>query len=163
MSKTDNLAKLVKDAREKNNLTQRQLADMCDISHTEIYNIEKGERVKPALLTLKGFEKYLGLEFKKTAKLAGYSDQTINFGEQNIIVSYEMYDKLVEKYKQEQDRMLYIIDQKRHFAMDVKEYFNNIHKYLLKQDDVDKDILKDAEVIERLLNETVKEYKTNQK
>ena len=74
---------------------------LCDISHTEINNIERGIRVKPAILTLKGFEKYLDLPFEHTAKLVGYSDVTIEYGEENIIVSYEKYDKMREQYKTE--------------------------------------------------------------
>ena len=51
------------------------------------------------ILTLKGFEKYLDLPFEQTAKLVGYSDVTIEYGEENIIVSYEKYDKMREQYK----------------------------------------------------------------
>lgn len=89
---------------------------MCDISHIEIYKIETGEREKPALLTLKGFE----------------------------------------KYKEEQNRMLYFIDQKRYYAIDIKDYFDNIHKYLLNQDNIDKEILRDTSLIEKMLNEIIK-------
>ena len=34
-----------------------------------------------------------------------------------------MYDKKIEEYRQEQKYMEYIIDLKRHVAMDAKEYF----------------------------------------
>ena len=80
----NDIAVLVKEARLKKGLSARKLAELCDISHTEINNIERGIRVKPAILTLKGFEKYLDLPFEKIAKLAGYSDVTIDFTEENI-------------------------------------------------------------------------------
>ena len=62
------IAELVKNARKEKKLSARQLAKLCDVSHTEINNIEKGVREKPALLTLKAFEKYLDLDFKEREK-----------------------------------------------------------------------------------------------
>ena len=156
--KEKDIGQLVKDARKQKGLSARKLAELCDISHTEINNIEKGIRVKPAILTLKGFEKYLDLPFEKTAKMVGYTDETIKYGEKNIIVTYEKYDKLVEEYKLEQKNMLYKLDQKRHLAMDAKEYFSVIHNYLKEQETIDEDILKKAEAIEKFLTEIEKKY-----
>ena len=113
MSKNTDLSTMIKEARKKKGISARELAKLCDVSHTEINNIENGVRMKPALLTLKGFEKYLDLDFKTIAKLVGYSDETIKYGEENIIVSYEMFDKVIDDYREERKRMLYIIEQKR--------------------------------------------------
>ena len=73
MSNIKDISKLVKEARINKGYSARELAKLCDISHTEINNIEKGERVRPAVLTLKAFEKYLDLDFKELATLVGYS------------------------------------------------------------------------------------------
>ena len=163
MSKNTDLSTMIKEARKKKGISARELAKLCDVSHTEINNIENGVRMKPALLTLKGFEKYLDLDFKTIAKLVGYADETIKYGEENIIVSYEMFDKVIDDYREERKRMLYIIEQKRHLAIDTKEYFDVIHNYLNKQDNVDKEILKKADSVDKLLNDITKKYDNNTK
>ena len=56
MENYNNIGKLIKNAREEKGYSARELAKLCDISHTEISNIESGKRVKPAILTLKAFE-----------------------------------------------------------------------------------------------------------
>ena len=86
MENYDNIGNLIKNARIEKGYSARELAKLCDISHTEISNIEKGLRVRPAVLTLKAFEKYLGLDFKLLAKAVGYSDETIEYGDNDIIV-----------------------------------------------------------------------------
>ena len=144
MSKNTDLSTMIKEARKKKGISARELAKLCDVSHTEINNIENGVRMKPALLTLKGFEKYLDLDFK-------------------TIASYEMFDKVIDDYREERKRMLYIIEQKRHLAIDTKEYFDVIHNYLNKQDNVDKEILKKADSVDKLLNDITKKYDNNTK
>lgn len=74
-------------------------------------------------MTLKAFEKYLSLDFKELAKEVGYSDETIEYGDNDIIVSFDKYDKKV------------------------KEYFEPIYGYLKSQDNIDEDLLKKADSI----------------
>ena len=81
------LGDIVKKARKEKKLSARKLAELCEVSHTEINNIEKGIRVRPALLTLKNFEKYLGLDYIKLCKLVGYSEDIIKYGDENIVIS----------------------------------------------------------------------------
>ena len=160
MNRKEDLGSLIKQARKKKGLSARKLADLCDVSHTEINNIEKGLRIKPSLLTLKGFEKYLDLPFKKTAKMVGYADETIKYGMENIIVSYEMYDKFVQEKREEEKMMMFFIDQKRHIAADTKEYFNDIHNYLKKQPNIDEKLLRKADAIVKLLTNIEKKYES---
>ena len=61
--------------------------------------IEKGLRVKQAILTLKVFEKYLDLNFKQSATAVGYTKETIDYGDNNIIVSYDRYDRKIKEYE----------------------------------------------------------------
>lgn len=145
------LGNLVKEARKNKGLSARRLAELCNVSHTEINNIEKGTRVKPAVLTLKGFEKYLDLPFKQTAKIVGYSDETINYTEENIIVSYEMYDKVLTLNKMEADNMLHTIESQKALADGIKLYFNDIYDYLKKQPNIDKELIDKADSIIDLL------------
>ena len=91
---------------EKKKLFARKLAQLCEVSHTEINNIEKGIRMRHAVLTINGFEKYLGLDYEQLCKLVGYSKDSIKYGDENIIVSYEKYDKILQDYRREIDNVL---------------------------------------------------------
>ena len=156
--KEETLADLIKSARKEKGLSARKLASLLKISHTELNNIESGYRVKPSIITLKGFEQYLGIPFKFSAELAGYSSETIEYGEEEIIVSYEMYDKKIKEVEEELKHAEFIIDKKRHIAMDSLEYFEDIHKYLLNQKNVDKKLLDKANSIETFLKDITKKY-----
>ncbi len=145
MSEIKDISKLVKESRENKGLSARQLAKLCDVSHTEINNIEKGIRVRPALLTLKGFEKYLDLDFKAIAKMVGYSDEAIKYADEEIVVSYEMFSKRLEEFEQEKKELLFEIDKKIHLGIDIKVYFDDIKedlqesiKYSQKMENIDR-------------------------
>lgn len=154
------LGELIKSARKEKGLSARKLANLLDISHTEINNMESGIRMKPSIIVLKGLEQYLDIPFKKSAKLAGYSKETIEYGEEEIIVSYEMYDKKIRDMKEEVKYAEFVIDQKRHLAMDIEDYFKDIHDYLKKQNNIDKELLKKADSIDKFLSEIEKKYES---
>ena len=154
------LGELIKSARKEKGLSARKLANLLDISHTEINNIESGIRMKPSIIVLKGLEQYLDIPFKESAKLAGYSKETIEYGEEEIIVSYEMYDKKIRDMKEEVKYAEFVIDQKRHLAMDIEDYFKDIHDYLKKQNNIDKELLKKADSIDKFLSEIEKKYES---
>ena len=159
--KTDkNLAELIKSARKEKGLSARKLASLLNISHTEINNIESGIRIKPSIIVLKGIEQYLDIPFSESAKLAGYSKETIKYGEEEIIVSYEMYDKKINELKEELKYAEFIIDQKRHIAMDIEEYFKSIREYLDSQKDIDKDLLDKSDAIEKFISEIERKYES---
>lgn len=159
--KTDkNLAELIKSARKEKGLSARKLASLLNISHTEINNIESGIRIKPSIIVLKGIEQYLDIPFSESAKLAGYSKETIKYGEEEIIVSYEMYDKKINELKEELKYAEFIIDQKRHIAMDIEEYFKSIREYLDSQKDINKSLLDNADSIERFISEIERKYES---
>lgn len=134
-------------------------SDLLFLFRWWINNIESGYRVKPSIIVLKGIEQYLNIPFSKTAKLAGYSKETIKYGEEEIIVSYEMYDKKIKEFKEQIRYAENIIEIKRHIAMDTEEYFKDIHNYLKNQKDIDKKILDKADSIERFLSEIQNVYK----
>ena len=156
----ETLAELVRNARKEKGLSARKLANLLNLSHTEINNIESGYRVKPSIIVLKGLEQYLGIPFSKSAKLVGYSKETIKYGEDEIIVSYEMYDKKIKEFKQEIRNAENTIELKRHIAMDTEEYFKDIHDYLKNQKDIDKKLLDKADSIERFLSEIQRKYES---
>ena len=115
---------------------------MCDVSHTEINNIEKGVREKPALLTLKAFEKYLDLDFKELAEKVGYSEEAIEYGDDEIIVSYEKFNKKLDEFNQERRELQFKIDRKRHLGLDIRDDFEVISEYLKSIPDLDSEIIK---------------------
>lgn len=154
------LGELIKSARKEKGLSARKLANLLNISHTEINNMESGIRMKPSIIILKGLEQYLDIPFKESAKLAGYSKETIEYGEEEIIVSYEMYDKKIKDMKEEVKYAEFVIDQKRHLAMDIEDYFKDIHDYLKKQNNIDKELLKKADSIDKFLSEIEKKYES---
>lgn len=69
------LGELIKNQKRK--ISTRKLAELYEVSHKEINNIEKSVRMRPSILTLKGFEKYLGLDYLELCRLVGYSEYTI--------------------------------------------------------------------------------------
>ena len=146
------LSEMIKRARQGKGLSIRKLAKLCDVSHTEINNIESGTRDKPALLILKGLEKYLDLDFVTMARMAGYSEDTIKYGDDNITVSYEKYDKLIQDYRREIEHAAFTVEQKRRNARDAKDYLDDISKYLETLDNVPEDIKKKLKNIYTLLD-----------
>ena len=151
MENYDNIGNLIKNARIEKGYSARELAKLCDISHTEISNIEKGLRVRPAVLTLKAFEKYLGLDFKLLAKAVGYSDETIEYGDNDIIVSFERYDKKLKEFESEIKFLNSKLIIKSHIGVDIKEY-------LKSQKDIDEKLIKKANGIYKLADDLAKEY-----
>lgn len=141
------LGELVKKARKEKNFSARKLAQLCEVSHTEINNIEKGIRMRPAVLTLKGFEKYLGLDYAQLCKLVGYSEDTIKYGDDNIIVSYEKYDKILQDYRREIDHVAYLVEAKRRLGEDIKKNFDEIDKYIKSLKDVPDSVKKNIRTI----------------
>lgn len=153
MKNYDNIGELIKNARKEKGYSARELAKLCDISHTEISNIEKGQRFKPAILTLKALEKYLDLDFKELASMVGYSPDTIEYGDNNIIVSYDRYDKKIKEFELEKDFLEKLLIVKKHLAVDIKEYYDPIYDYLQKQDNVDEELLKKAKAVYKFLDD----------
>ena len=141
------LGDLVKKARKERKLSARKLAELCEVSHTEINNIEKGIRMRPAVLTLKGFEKYLGLDYAELCRLAGYSEDTIKYGDENIIVSYEKYDKILQDYRREIEHCAYVIEAKRRCGQEIKESFDVISKYIDSLENVPDEVKKEIKWI----------------
>ena len=141
------LGELVRKARKERKLSARKLAELCEVSHTEINNIEKGIRMRPAVLTLKGFEKYLGLDYAQLCRLVGYSEDTIKYGDENIIVSYEKYDQIIQDYRREIDHVAYLVEAKRRLGIDIKENFDEIDKYIETLKDVPESVKKNIRTI----------------
>ncbi len=71
------LAKLIKTSRIKNQLSQRELAKKMKVSNTIISRIESGMVKKPSLEIIIKLSNELKIEFHNLAKISGYSNDEI--------------------------------------------------------------------------------------
>ena len=71
------IGRLIKEKREKKKLSQRKLAELASVSHTEISRIESGERKRPAPYILRRIAPHLGVEYEKLLEVAGYEELMI--------------------------------------------------------------------------------------
>ncbi len=71
------LANIVKNSREKLGISQRELSRRTGIDNNTISNIEKGQRKKPNILSLRKLSFALKLNLEELMKLSNYSMQDI--------------------------------------------------------------------------------------
>lgn len=87
------LASVVKEAREKINISQRELSRITGIDNNTIAKIEKGERKKPNVLSLKKLSSVLNLSLKMLMELCEYRkeeiDSTINNSYSSMVIKPE--------------------------------------------------------------------------
>lgn len=72
------LASIVKEARKKTGISQRDLSRRTGIDNNTLAKIEKGERKKPNVLSLKKLSVILNLNLKELMVLSGYSSKDID-------------------------------------------------------------------------------------
>jgi len=68
----------LKNLREKNGLSQRDLAEKSGVSNAEISRIETGGRKKPSPLVLKAIAPCLGVSYEELMHQAGYIGETVD-------------------------------------------------------------------------------------
>lgn len=87
------LASVVKEAREKINISQRELSRITGIDNNTIAKIEKGERKKPNVLSLKKLSSVLNLSLEMLMELCEYSkeeiDSTVNNFYSSMVIKPE--------------------------------------------------------------------------
>lgn len=71
------LANVVKGAREKIGISQRELSRRTGIDNNTLAKIEKGERKKPNVLSLRKISYILNIKLEELLKLSGYNEQDI--------------------------------------------------------------------------------------
>lgn len=83
------LASVVKSAREKLGISQRELSRRTGIDNNTVAKIEKGERKKPNVLSLRKISFLLNLDLEELLKLAGYNEQDIevSINQNSFIIS----------------------------------------------------------------------------
>ena len=90
------LASVVKSAREKLGISQRELSRRTGIDNNTVAKIEKGERKKPNVLSLRKISFLLNLDLEELLKLAGYNEQDIEVAlNQNSFIISSIYEFIV--------------------------------------------------------------------
>jgi transcriptional regulator with XRE-family HTH domain len=67
----------IKNLRNENKLSQRDLAEKSGISNAEISRMETGERKKPSPISLKAIAPFLGVSYEDLMQKAGYIEEVI--------------------------------------------------------------------------------------
>lgn len=87
------LASVVKEAREKIDISQRELSRITGIDNNTIAKIEKGERKKPNVLSLKKLSSVLNVSLENLMELCEYSKKeievTVNNSYSSIVIKPE--------------------------------------------------------------------------
>lgn len=73
------LGELIKNAREKKGMSQRELSRQSGIDNNTIAKLEKGERKKPNIFALKKIAYILDIDLKNILSAAGYENEDIEF------------------------------------------------------------------------------------
>ena len=117
------LASVVKEAREKVGISQRELSRITGIDNNTIAKIEKGERKKPNVLSLKKLSSVLNVSLENLMELCEYNKEeieaTVNNSYSSIVIKPEnapilVLDDIINQMKDE----LYI-------KMVIKELLDN--------------------------------------
>ena len=66
------LGKYIAEHRLARNISIRKLAELANLSHTEIYRLEHGDRKHPSPNVLKSIALALNLDFNEIMSVAGY-------------------------------------------------------------------------------------------
>lgn len=117
------LSSVVKEAREKVGISQRELSRITGIDNNTIAKIEKGERKKPNVLSLKKLSSVLNISLENLMELCEYNKEeieaTVNNSYSSIVIKPEnapilVLDDIINQMKDE----LYI-------KMVIKELLDN--------------------------------------
>ena len=85
------LASVVKEAREKLGISQRELSRRTGIDNNTVAKIEKGERRKPNVLSLRKLSAVLRIDIAKLMKLAEYNEEEIKAVASNNYNSFAIH------------------------------------------------------------------------
>lgn len=105
-----NLGKFIAEQRMAQNLSLRKLAEIANLSHTEICRIENGTRKHPSPLALKSIAAALGANFSELMAAAGY----INGSSPSLPGSTLNTDGLTEQEVEEVRDFINFLRNKRH-------------------------------------------------
>ena len=167
------LASTVKEAREKLGISQRELSRRTGIDNNTIAKIEKGERKKPNVLSLRKLSAILRIDIEKLMKLAKYKDEEIKAVSSNDYNSFaiptnndsvmNINDIIKKEEEQLQVRMIIreLLNDCDVKEMKITDYLNEneikklekkIEKYKKKINDEIENYSKSIEKLNKLIN-----------
>lgn len=103
-----NLSDVIRNAREKQGISQRELSRITNIDHNTIARIENGERKKPNTLSLTTLANVLNLDLYELMEMCGYSKEQIDvLRQKNSSVDYgiKKIEDLKERLKEVQEKI----------------------------------------------------------
>ena len=132
--KDKTLASVVKEAREKLGISQRELSRRTGIDNNTLAKIEKGERKKPNVLSLRKLALILDLSLDELMKLANYDESEFNIISNKIInkenidtstIAGELINKFIDAFKYDVCARKIMVEfiKKKEFK-NYKEYIN---------------------------------------
>ncbi len=136
------LASVVKSAREKIGISQRELSRRTGIDNNTLAKIEKGERKKPNVLSLRKLSMVLGIDVKKLMKLCDYTKEEIemidnkiytNIAIKNDDLSITLIDEYIKNFKYDVLAKEFLLD-----FIDNKDYKKTEKYEKLKQTEKNK-------------------------
>ena len=71
------LGQYISAQRAARKISLRKLAELANLSHTEIYRLENGERKHPSPCVLKSIAFALNINYNELLKVAGYLDENM--------------------------------------------------------------------------------------
>lgn len=80
----NNIGKLIKEKREEKGISQRRLAELTNISNTEISRIESRARKRPAPYILKRIAPHIGVGYKELLSVAGYEELLVQENDHTV-------------------------------------------------------------------------------
>ena len=96
------LADIIKEAREKKGISQRELARQIGVGNNTIARLENGERKTTNALTLKKMANVLNLDLRELMTIAGFSKEdietTIDPEMEEYMARQDTYKKLFSSY-----------------------------------------------------------------
>lgn len=96
------LADIIKEAREKKGISQRELARQIGVGNNTIARLENGERKSTNALTLKKMANVLNLDLRELMTIAGFSEEdietTVDPEMEEYMARQNTYKKLFSSY-----------------------------------------------------------------
>lgn len=105
------LGKYIAEHRASKNLSIRKLATIANISHTEVYRLENGERKNPSPLILKSIALALQLNYEDILKAAGYIDAMVTSNSSLRLSGIEELSDM--EIKEVQDFINFLLNKKK--------------------------------------------------
>ena len=128
--KDKTLASVVKEAREKLGISQRELSRRTGIDNNTVAKIEKGERKKPNILSLRKLSVVLNLDYRNLMELCDYSKEEIKAIADNNYYSLAIRNKDASILMMED--LINLVQEQKYIKLVLKELLENCDANNLK-------------------------------